>query len=278
MKFRAALLFPLLALSGASQSVQPAPDASAIIRKAFSRQEDFFEQARNYTYIRHEETRRLDRAGKVTKAESNVHEVTILYGEPYRKLIKKDGRDLDAKEAAKEQRKMDDEIAKRGRDQEKRRRETEKELADQRKALAEIADAIDWRIEGQETLAGRPAWVISGTPKAGYKLKSQEAKVLTKMRGKVWIDREDSRMVKADAVVNDTISFGWFLFRIQPGFHFTFEMTRVNDQVWLPRHGWLKGTAKVAGLKTYRMEMDMRYSDYRRFQSDSRVVQSGPPE
>ncbi|MEP7362479.1 MAG: hypothetical protein ABI972_04420, partial [Acidobacteriota bacterium] len=179
---------------------------------------------------------------------------------------------LDEKEAAKEQRKMDDEIAKRSRDQEKRRREAEKELADERKALAEVADAIDWRIEGQETVAGRPTWVLSGLPKPGYKPKSQEAKVLTKMRGKVWIDRDDSRMVKADAIVNDTISFGLFLLRIQPGFHFTFELARVNDQVWLPRHGWLKGSAKLVGLKTYRMEMDVHFSDYRRFQTDSKVL------
>ena len=272
MQLTKMLLLPLAALSLAGQPPQAAPEARDIVRKAFSRQDDFFEQARNYTYIRTQEVRRLDRAGKVASTESTVHEVTILYGEPYRKLIKKDGRVLNEREAAKEQRKMDDEIAKRSRDQEKRRRENEKELEKERKALAELVDAIDWKIEGQEPIAGRQAWVLSGTPRAGYKPRSQEAKVLTKMRGKVWIDREESRMVKADAVVNDTISFGWFLLRIQPGFRFTFEMTRVNDQAWLPSHGWLKGDAKVGGLKTYRMEMDMRYSDYRRFQSESRVL------
>jgi hypothetical protein len=208
----------------------------------------------------------------VTDQESSVHEVTILYGEPYRKLIKKNGRPLDEKAAAKEQRKMDDEIAKRGREQEKRRREAEKERAEERKAFAELVDAINWKLEGEETVSGRPVWVLSGTPVSGYKPKTQEAKVLTKMRGKVWIDKADNRMVKADAVVNDTISFGWFLFRIQPGFRFTFDLARVNDQVWLPRHGWVKGSAKIGGLKTYRFEMDLQYSDYRRFQSESRVL------
>ncbi|MEP7366797.1 MAG: hypothetical protein ABI972_26355, partial [Acidobacteriota bacterium] len=112
MRYRRAFLLPLFALALAGQTTQQtAPDARAIIRQAFSRQEDFFEQARNYTYIRTQETRKLDSSGKVTETESTVHEVTILYGEPYRKLIKKDGRALDEKEAAKEQRKMDDEIA-----------------------------------------------------------------------------------------------------------------------------------------------------------------------
>lgn len=272
MRFRIAVLLSLSAVFLGGQTTPSPPDAKAIIRNAFARQEDFFAQARNYTYLRTQETRKLDSAGRVKETESEVHEVSILYGEPYRKLIKKNGRALDAKEAAKEQRKMDEEIAKRSRDQEKRRREMEKELAEERKALAELVDAIDWRIEGEESIGGRAAWVLSGVPKPGYKPKSREAKVLTKMRGKVWIDREDSRMVKADAVVNDTISFGWFLLRIQPGFHFTFEMTRVNDQVWLPRHGWLKGAAKVGLLKTFRMELDMHYSDYRRFQSDSRIL------
>jgi hypothetical protein len=201
-----------------------------------------------------------------------VYEITILYGEPYRKLVQKDGRALSERDAHREQKRMDDEVAKREREQAQRRRKAEKELAEERKAFAELVDAIDWRLEGAEAYAGRPAWVLTGAPRPGYRPKSQEAKVLTKMSGKVWIDQADYRMVRADAVVNDTISFGWFLFRIQPGFRFTFDMARVNDQVWLPGHGLVKGSAKIGGLKTYRFELDLRYSDYRRFQTDSRVL------
>jgi len=274
MTIRLSILVPLLAIPLLGQVTEPTTDAGAIVRRAFSRQEDFFDQARNYTYLRHEEEKKLNSKGKVTATETADHEITILYGEPYRKLVRKNGRDLDAKQARKEQEKMDSEIAKRSKDPEKRRRQAEKERAERRKTLSEVAEAFDWSLAGEESIAGRPALVLRASPKPGYKPKSAEAKVFTKMSGRIWIDKAETRMVRADAVVNDTISFGWFLVRIKPGFHFTFELTRMDDQVWLPREGRLKGEAKVGGLRTYRMEIATSYSGYRRFQSDSRIVET----
>ncbi|MBK7930166.1 MAG: hypothetical protein IPJ98_22655 [Bryobacterales bacterium] len=273
---RSAALLPLLAFTLHAQPATPPlaspPDPKAIIQRAFSRQDDLFADARDYTYLRHQQMKKLDSRGNVTETETTDHEVTILYGEPYRKLIRKNGRDLSDSEARKEQRKMDDEIAKRGRDQEKRRREADKEREETRKALAEVADAFDWKLDGQEAINGRPAWIIRANPRPSYKPRSREAKVFAKMSGRLWVDQADSRMLKVDARVDDTISFGWFLFRIKPGFRFTFELTRLDTNAWLPRHGWLKGEAKIGGLKTYRVEMDTSFSNYRRFQSDSRIV------
>lgn len=266
--------FPLLAQPAASPAVPP-PDPKSLIQRAFSRQDDFFAEARNYTYLRHQHMKELDSKGNVTETETTDHEVTILYGEPYRKLIRKNGRDLSPDEARKEQRKMDDELAKRGREQEKRRREAEKEREETRKALTEVAEAFDWKLDCQESINGRPAWIIRANPRPGYKPRSREAKVFSKMSGRLWIDQADSRMLKVDARVDDTISFGWFLFRIKPGFRFTFELTRLDSNAWLPRHGWLKGEAKVGGLKTYRVEMDTSYSNYRRFQTESRILSTG---
>ena len=53
-------------------------------------------------------------------------------------------------------------------------------------------------------------------------------------------------------------------------------MTRVNDEVWLPKRIEAKASARLALVKKYRIESETKFSDYKRFQVDSRVVGVGP--
>jgi hypothetical protein len=58
----------------------------------------------------------------------------------------------------------------------------------------------------------------------------------------------------------------------------TFEQTRVNDEVWLPKRVTIELAARVLLLKNIRSEIEVTYRDYRKFQSDSRVVGFEAPE
>jgi hypothetical protein len=49
-------------------------------------------------------------------------------------------------------------------------------------------------------------------------------------------------------------------------------MTRVNDEVWLPKRIEAKVSARLALVKKYRIESDTSFSNYRKFQVESRVV------
>lgn len=249
------------------------PDAKELIRKAFSRNEDIFDAMRNYTYLREMEMRRLDGAGRVTDRDRKLHEVSILYGSPYFRLIEKDGKKLEGREAEKERQKLDREAAKRAR--RAGSAEEEKEREERRKALAEVAEAFEWKLVGEDTVSGRKVWAVDGRPRLAYQPKSREARIFQKMSGRMWISQGDYRMAKVEAKVDDTISWGLFLVRIQPGFRFSFEQARVNDEVWLPAKAHLKGAAKIGGVKTVRLELDTAYRGYRRFQSDSRVIAGG---
>jgi hypothetical protein len=80
-----------------------------------------------------------------------------------------------------------------------------------------------------------------------------------------------------DAEAIDTISWGLFLARIHKGSHLYVEQTRVNDEVWLPKHVQVKFDAKLALLKTFRMDIDIAFKDYKKFGSSSRIVSIGAP-
>ena len=53
------------------------------------------------------------------------------------------------------------------------------------------------------------------------------------------------------------------------------ETTRVNDEVWLPKHVAVKIDARVALLKNFNEDVDFTYRDYKKFRSDTRIVGVG---
>ncbi len=134
---------------------------------------------------------------------------------------------------------------------------------------------------GTEDLDGRETYVIDADPKPGYQPRIKEAKVLPKFRFRLWIDKAETQWVKLDATCIDTVSWGLFLARIHKGSRILIETTRVNEEVWLPKHVDVKVDARVALLKNFNVEEDLHYSDYKKFRTDAKIVGVGevvPPE
>ena len=74
-----------------------------------------------------------------------------------------------------------------------------------------------------------------------------------------------------------TISFAGFLVRLAPGTVVNLEQVRINDEVWLPKSTEVRIAAKVALVKTVRLELFTTYNDYKKFQADSRIVEVSEP-
>jgi len=264
--------FPILLLAASAAFAQNANDANEIIRRASDRDFTNFENRKNYTYEERTELRQYDGKGKLSKTEVETSEVLILEGQPYEKLIARNDQPLSAKEAAKEQKKLDNEVEKRKRQSASERAKLEKERLEEKKYMREFTEAFDFRILGEEAVSGKPAWILSVTPKPGYRPSSSDAKMFTKLRGKVWIDKAEYHWVKAEGEAIDTLSFGFFLFRVSPGATVSFEQVRVNEEVWLPARISVRAEARIAILKKMHAEIDITYRDYKKFQADSRIV------
>jgi hypothetical protein len=267
-----AVILTIPAMWTAAAQTPSAPDADAIIRKSLTR--DFFnyDSIRNYTYNEREEDRQYTGDGKLKKTESETDEILILGGRPYDKRIAKNDQPLSESDARHEQEKMDKELTKREHMTGAERAKVEKDRAEERAYMREIPDAFSFKLLGEEKISGKPAWIIQADPKPGYRPKDSKAKLLTKVRGKIWIDEGEYHWVKMEAQVLDPISFGLGLFRIGQGGILRFEQKRVNDEVWLPTHIFIRGDARLAYVKKMHAEIEVTYSDYRKFQSDSRIV------
>jgi hypothetical protein len=234
---------------------------------------------RDYTYIDREVQNKLDGNGQTKSTEVKTYEVLEIYGTPVQRLIEKDDKPLDPKDAAKEEEKIQKIIDKRKNESEedrKKRQEKElKEREDGRKFVREVADAYDFKLVGTEQIGGRDAWVIDGKPRPGFEPHMKESKFLSKFHGRVWIDKSDLQLAKMDIEAIDTVSLGWVLARIHKGTRVMLEQTRVNDEVWLPRHVTFKVDARVALFKGFNVDGDQEYRDYRKFRTSAKIVGMG---
>jgi hypothetical protein len=234
---------------------------------------------RDYTYIERDEEHDLDGKGDVKSVDVKTYEVMELYGEQVQRLIEKDGKALDAGDTEKEEKKIQKVVDKRKNESEdarrKRAQKEEKDREDGRKFVREVADAYNFHLVGTQSLGGRDAWVIDAEPRPGYEPHMKEAKFLPKFRGRVWIDKDEAQLSKLDVQCIDTASLGWFLVRIHKGSRIVIEQTRVNDEVWLPKHFVMKVDVRLGLLKNFNVEMEQTYHDYKKFRATAKIVDIG---
>ena len=251
----------------------------ALIAKAAENDVQNDLKSMNYTYISRSEQRFLDGQGRLKKTESETSEIMVLYGDQVERLIAKDDKPLSAKDAAKEEEKIQKLMQKREHESEddrtKRLQKEQKEREEGREFVREVADAYNFRFVGLEAVEGRDAYVIDAEPRPGFEPHTRDAKYLPKFRFRAWIDQADQQLVKLQAEAIDTVSWGLFLARIHKGTRFMLEQTRVNDEVWLPRHITATLDARLALFKSLHMDIDVHYKDYKKFRADTKITPLG---
>ncbi len=262
-----------------ASGVVPVEQIRELLRRAEEKDLENDKQQRDYTYIERVDRHELDGKGSVKKAETRTSEVLQIYGEDVERLIAKDDKPLSHDDAKKEDDKIQKIIDKRKKESEEDRRKRlakeEKDREEDRKFVLEVADAFNFRLVGSEVIDGRDTWVFEGEPRPGFEPKERNAKILGKFKGRVWIDKAESEWVKLDITAIDTISFGLVLARIHKGTHLIVELTRVNDEVWLPKRVQLHFDARIALFKSYDDDVEQTYRDYKKFRTDTKITVVG---
>jgi len=257
-----------------------AQDAREIVRKSILLDQANWLRMADYTWLVRSRERHFDARNRVTSSHEEGWETLILGGQPYRRMIERDDQPLPPGEQRKEQEKLDKWAARLDREtaaqRQRRLAEYEGRRRHDREFLLEIPDAYDFHLEADQTLDGQPVWVVDGVPKPGYRARSRDAKALLKIRGRLWIEKSGFQWVRIEAETTAPISFGLFLARLDPGAKLVFEQTRVNDEVWLPKREFLSGSGRIGVVKKLREDQEITWTNYRKFQVESKVVSSAP--
>jgi len=256
-----------------------AQDAREIVRRSCELDQKNVEIARNYTFLQRQVDSDLDSSGRPKGKQIRTWDVTMQEGSPYKRLVGRNDQPLSQAEQKLEDANLQNNIELRRKEtpaqRERRIAEWNRKQQRQREPLKELPDAFDFRIVGEESLNGGDVYVIDATPKPGYKPKSSTTVFLTKVKARLWIDKQDYQWAKVEMETLDTITFGGFLVRLAKGGHLVLEQTRINNEVWLPKHIALEASARLVLVKGFHKSLDMFFSDYKKFQTDSRIVSIG---
>ncbi len=247
-----------------------------IVRRGVEADQHNDELARNYTYHQRSAQKEVGKDGKIKKEETKTYDITILYGQEYSRLIQKDDKPLSPGDEKKEQEKLDKFISKHknesDEDRRKRAEEEEKQRKKDRALFQDLANAYDFKRLDDEQIDGHSVYVIEAIPHPGFHPTQPHADIFSKLKGKLWIDKQTYEWVKAEAEAIDTISFGFFLARLHKGSHIIFEQTRINNEVWLPRHWFIDADARILVFKNSDFQIDTTYSDYKQFKTAVKIL------
>jgi hypothetical protein len=276
MRARGEILLVLVAAAAAG-----AQDPRELVRRSISEDQFDWVRMKDYTWQARSMERHFNAHGKVESRKQEGWETLVLDGQPHRRMLERDGKPLSPAEQRYEQQKLDEAARKLGSqtpaEKQHRLEEGEKRRKREFAFLSEIPDLFDLRLEGDSTVDGRPVWVVYGAPRPGAQPKSRDAKVLLKVRGRMWIDKATYQWAKVEAETTDTISWGLFLARLNAGAKLTFEQTEVNSEIWLPKRLFMTGSGRVGLIKRLAEDEQIDWSHYRKFSVDSRIVTDPSP-
>jgi len=251
-------------------------NAREVIRRSVAADECNWKLARKYTFSERVNQRYLDSRGGVKSQEVGFYDVMLLDGSPYRRLVARDDSPLPPGEEKKEEEKLARSTAERREETAARRAQRVAEYGRRpewlREAWRELPEAFDFRLAGEEEWNGNGLYVIEATPRQGYQPRSRTGRVMARLQGRLWVDKQDYHLVKAEVEVVATITLGLFLVRVTKGSRASFEQIRVNDEVWMPRQVRAFVSARLGLLKVLQLDQDITYSKYREFRTDLPIV------
>lgn len=282
MNFSQCAILALLVVLGTPLRAQGLA-AEEIVLRSLERDRMNFERGKDYTYLQRQITRQYGKEGRLSKQESETYDVINIDGTRYRKKIAENDQPLSGKQAEKAQKEFEQELEKRRRESPEERRKRlarqEKDRREGREFLEEIPRAFRFRLLREDLVDGLPAWVIEARPEPGFQPRAKRADLLKSFEGTLWIDQKEYQWVQVQARTIRTVSFAGFLARLDPGAILEFRQTRVNNELWMPSKAHTRIEGRLALLKKVRAEVDVDWMNYRKFQTDSKLlsVEELPP-
>jgi hypothetical protein len=241
-------------------------DAAGIFARMVAAEEAQAAERGRYGY--RETQRNWD--GKASQPRTKRYELFFVEGLLYRRLVERNGKALEAPET----KKQDEAQARTGKERREARKRGGKFLPGTRYMLLgelkDLAKAVEWRIEGEEVVGGRKAWVLAGEPKAGSQTEDSTREIASYQQ-KFWVDQETNLLAKRWARV---IRAGVDLL---PGSEVTLEYGSPKEGLpsfELKRR--IDFSAKLFGVRTAKGRQEHEYSDFRKYDVESTITFEEP--
>ncbi|HSF18952.1 MAG TPA: hypothetical protein VLK65_25730 [Vicinamibacteria bacterium] len=250
----------------------PADDAEAgrLIRRVIDARERQLELESQYAFREQTTTRDVASDGRVRSAKSETFLVTPAPGGEYRRLVERNGRPLDEKDRASEERKFQEFLAEQSRSSpeelaQKTNEKIRKRAERWQTRLEEALEVFEFTSLPNETLEGVPVRVFDFEPKPGYEPDSRSKKILARLEGRIWIDGGRDQIARLRVRFRENLKFlGGIFGRVSEGSEAFAVGWLAGDELWLLDRIEASLDARLYFLKEYRQEIVIDYSDYER--------------
>jgi hypothetical protein len=251
-----------------------AMDINALLREIDKNQEEIDERIGEYTFTEKYTEREINGKGEVTKESVRVFEVyPVLGARAVRKLVSENGVTLIGERAAKEEKRVGEELEKAERSRQKAAEKREREKGKKKKedddpGIADFLRTAELVSPRRERLRERDTVVFDFRPRAGYKPRNDVESIIQKLTGIIWIDPVEKQVVRLEARLTESYKVGaGLLASVRPGTAFIFEQRRMDDGVWLPVFTQVNLSAKILIFKGMEFNITQEFSNYKRFKS-----------
>jgi hypothetical protein len=244
------------------------PDAATILREVEAHQKQLDKVREDYTFRAVQTTRQLDSNGNTKKVESEEHEVFFVNGERVQKLVRKDGKDLTPEQARKEQDRVNKEVLKISKPGYSN---PDKDEITVSRLLQIVAFSRPRRVRLNER--DTIAFDFAGDPHAKTHGRGEDA--LKKVSGTIWVDEADREVSRMSATLDENYHVGFgLLASVAKGSNVVFDQALIRNEAWLPTTIALHLQARAFLVAGFRAEIDIRFDQYKKFQTDA-VQQPG---
>jgi hypothetical protein len=266
---------PGITVTDASLVDRPIPDIPTLMHEVETHQKASESIQKDYLYHEIATEEENDGHGGVKKTETKEFDVFWLNGVEVQKLVKKDGKELNADEQKKEDERIDKEVAKAK--ERRSKADTKGEDTDSRGheevtvsrflELGRFTNPRRVKINGRDTIAVD----YEGDPKA--KTRNRFEDVIRDLSGTIWVDEEDRSISRLEGRFLRPFKIGaGLVVNIKQDTNFSMEQRKINDEVWLPARVDGKGAARAFLFISFNGSIRVVNSDYRKFKATSTIL------
>jgi len=208
-----------------------AADLQEIISRGSATLKSDWAADQNYAYVERDEVQKHE------KVTSKTSRVVFIHCSDYYMPLALDDQPLSPEREKAESEKLKNEVRRRNAESPEARRERvekyEKQRDENEALVLYFPSAFNFELLREEVMDGRQAYVLAGTTMKRTGPLSLAAKVLSGMRGTIWVDKENYHAIRASCDVVSPVPIYGILAKVLPGTHIEFAMAPVTDSIWL---------------------------------------------
>ena len=197
----------LSCLTGHSRAAEALPPAAEVTRRMLEHSQTVAESERvpQYTYEKRSVLEQLDAVGRVITSEEKIHQVSLIHGLPFNRLVKIKGRELTPEELRRENAR-EEKFQKQFVSTDRRQKAARKEAL----VTPELLARYEFEVKQRVVLSNRPTLVVTFKPKeADLQERSVEDRILNRLTGTLWIDETEADTARVEANLEESVTVGW---------------------------------------------------------------------